>query len=335
MNGHHHFGAFLLLGALILFGCSDTENGSLEHMDAVVKTESSINEDILNEPNNPQLYIDRAHVHITSGDFTSAFNDVRRAIEIDSTEANHFYELGALYYKVGRVGEAKFSLERAIRLDAKHTRAMLEMAEVYFVLTNHDRAMRLINDALRIDNQLEKAYFLKGLIYKEQGNSTLSKSSLQTVTELDPENVEAYNLLGMICAEEGDSLALEYYDTALSIDSTSREVLYNRAYYFQDRINPEKALIAYDDLLRHHPGTAVAYYNQGYIYNGLMSNPEAGVNSFTEAIRLNPRYYQAYTSRGVCLEELGRRDQAISDFEAALDIEPNFDPAIKGLNRLY
>lgn len=327
---------FVLLFSLpFITSCDEERSQNSSAKPESDRTISSINEEILADPNNSDLYIDRSRRHVAIGDLNSAFNDVNRAIEIDSTNADHYFELGSLYYQIGKVGEAKYALERAMDLDPEHTDAKLEMAEVFFVLTNHDRAMSMINEALRVDDQIAKAYFLKGLIYKEQGNSSLSKSSFQTVTELDPENVEAFNLLGMIYAGERDSLALEYYNTALSIDSTSREVLYNRAFFLQEDLRAEAALQAYDDLLRHHPGTAVAHFNQGYVYMGLMSDPESGINSYTEAIRLNPSYFQAYTNRAVCLEEIGRREQAVADYNKALEIEPNFEPALKGLNRLH
>ncbi|NND94074.1 MAG: tetratricopeptide repeat protein [Flavobacteriales bacterium] len=299
-----------------------------------VRTIEELNVLILKNPNSVELYLQRAAIHRAENSLNEAFNDVNRALSLDSLSSEAQFELGSLHYMVGNMGEAKFALESAIELDPANTEAMLELAELYFVLTNHNRSMRMINDALKVDEQLTKGYFLKGLIYKEQNNYELAKSSLQTVTELDPDHVEAFNLLGMLHAADGDSLALQYYETALAIDSTNLEVLYNRGYFYQDRLMAEEALQAYNKMLDHHPGSAVAHFNKGYVLMGLMSEPEKAIDSFTEAIRYNPQYYQAYSNRAVCLEELGRKDQAISDYEMALEIFPNFEPAVLGMNRL-
>ncbi|NND93324.1 MAG: tetratricopeptide repeat protein [Flavobacteriales bacterium] len=326
--------SFLIVISLIgwSFGCVSPESDVSEKIE--LSDIDVLNQQILDDPNNSELYFERALQHKKSLDYTTAFNDLDRALDLDSTNSEFHTERGSLLYTVGRVGEAKFALEKAMELDPDNVNAKLTMAEIYFVLTNHDRSMRLINHALRIDDQLAKAYFLKGLIYKEQNNSTLQKSSLQTVTELDPDNVEAFNLLGMAYASEDDALALQYYESALSIDSANREVLYNRAHLYQEQLKTEEALWAYGELLRHYPSSAIAHYNSGYIYLGLKSEPTKAVDSFTEAIRLNPEYYQSYYNRGVALEELGRIDQAIEDYQRALDISPNFEPAIEGLNRL-
>jgi Flp pilus assembly protein TadD len=78
----------------------------------------------------------------------------------------------------------------------------------------------------------------------------------------------------------------------------------------------------------------VAYHNKGYIYNGLLSDPSQAVSEFTEAILLNANYPQAHVNRAFALIDLGRIEDAKRDFKKALDLSPNFEPAIKGLNDL-
>lgn len=293
-----------------------------------------VNLDIRDNPDNLDLYVERAKLLKADLKFAEAYNDLDRVIMADSSRGDVFYERGKLLFEIGKVGEAKYDLERALAINDQDVGAMLQLAEIYLVLKNKERSMTYVNDALRVDDQLPKAYFLKGLIYKELGNSELSISSFQTVTELDPDNVEAFNLLGMMYAEQSDSTALYYYNTALEIDSTSREVLYNRAFYFQDQVKPALALSAYQDLLRHHPDAAVAHYNSGYIWMGLYSEPDSALVQFNEAIAKNPNYHQAFIGRGVVLEELGRVGEAKVAFQTALDISPNEPQAIAGLNRL-
>jgi len=324
----------IFLAFCVFTACQNPKSKELGDTTDEIQSLSSLNQSIIESPNDAQLYLERARFYKASTSYTEAFNDIKRAIDLDSMDTEGHYELGALHYVTGNMGEAKFALEESVGLDPRNTKALLQLAEVYFVLTNHNRSMRFINDALKVDEQLPKAYFLKGLIYKEQKSFGLSKSSFQTVTELDPDNVEAFNLLGMLYASDDDSLALQYYESALSIDSTNLEVLYNRGYYYQDQLQAEEAIEAYNDMLRHHPNSSAAYYNKGYVLMGLMSQPEKAIAAFTEAIRYNPDYYQAYNNRAVCLEELGRVEQAISDYQIALELYPNFEPAILGLNRL-
>lgn len=326
--------------ALLAMGtsCQDSEPQSETKAPEQQETPAdlqTINQTILDDANDPDLYIERSKIHQRNLDFESAMKDIERAMAIDSTRADFFYEQGALLFANGQVPQAKEVLSHAISLDEGDPAPKLLLAEVHFVLKEHDRSMRRANDVLRLDDQLPKAYFIKGMIYREKGNPALAKSSFQTVTELDPDNVEAFNLLGMTYAAEDDPLALQYYESGLAVDSTNRELLYNRAYYFQDQLQLDDALWGYDQLLRHHPDAAVAHHNKGYIYLGLLSDPKLAVDAFTEAIRLHPEYTEAYSNRGVALEELGKLDQAEADFQRALELNPNFQPAVDGLNRIH
>ncbi|MEC5033226.1 MAG: CHAT domain-containing protein, partial [Oscillatoria sp. PMC 1051.18] len=43
----------------------------------------------------------------------------------------------------------------------------------------------------------------------------------------------------------------------------------------------------------------------------------------TQAITINPNYYQAYSNRGVVYDDLGRYEEAIADYDKALSIKPD------------
>ena len=325
------FVILLLLGACF--------NSSSHQPDNVVKEGSDssldrINEALIENPNDPALYLDRAKLLRGQRNVRGAFEDVERALSIDSLLPEAHHEMGLLYYMDGQLGEAKFAFERAVALDASFTPSMLQLAEIYLVLRNYDRAMSEVNNALKIDQQIAQAYFLKGLIYKEQKNKDLAKSSFQTATELDPQNVEAFNLLGMLYAEEDDGLAMSYYNTVLDIDSAHKEALYNRAYFLQDQGHAEEAISAYDLLLKFHPGTAAAFYNKGFIYFGFLEDAPKAIDAFTEAIKSNPKYIQAYFNRAVALEEIGRKEAAIADYKNVIELEPGNAQSLAALNRL-
>lgn len=326
--------AFLILGA-----CGESPSNISTDTSPLTETVSDdplevLNDRIVASPMDIGLYLQRAELFEAEGDHEKAFEDLRRAMAIDSAEVMVHSHLGDLYFETGQVGQAKYAYEQAVRLDEDHVASLLGLAEVYYVLKNHDRAMTKVNEALMADEQVARAYLLKGLIAKAEGNRALARSSFQTASELDSNDPESFNLLGMSYSEDGDSLALAYYRTALEIDSMHLEASYNLAMFHQEYGEPSRALEAYDRLLRLHPETAVAYYNKGYIYLGYLDSLRSAVDAFTEAIRVNPNYVQAYHNRGIALEELGKKDQAIKDFEMALELQPNYPASIEAMNRI-
>src|SRR5262249_28231960 len=57
-----------------------------------------------------------------------------------------------------------------------------------------------------------------------------------------------------------------------------------------------------------------------------MKHLDKAIAAYTEAIRLNPSFAQAYTDRGVIYYRLDRYDEAIADYEKSLDLRPQHAP---------
>ncbi len=63
-------------------------------------------------------------------------------------------------------------------------------------------------------------------------------------------------------------------------------------------------------------------------------NYRAAIEEYSDAIRLEPKFMNAYTNRGLAYYNLGDRDRAFEDYSSAIKIDPNAkDAAIPYLNR--
>ena len=58
------------------------------------------------------------------------------------------------------------------------------------------------------------------------------------------------------------------------------------------------------------------------------------IADYTQAIRFNPSYVEAYNNRGLSNEVLGRRAEAIADFRKAQSIDPDDEVSKKMLRVL-
>ena len=55
---------------------------------------------------------------------------------------------------------------------------------------------------------------------------------------------------------------------------------------------------------------------------------------FTDAVEVDPQYYQAYYNRGYSFELMGDVGNAKKDYQYALSIQPDYTMAAKGLSRV-
>ena len=75
-----------------------------------------------------------------------------------------------------------------------------------------------------------------------------------------------------------------------------------------------------------------------FVFFGYFAMQEAdykeAVAMFTKAIETDPQFVDAYAARGETYENLAQFDQARADYNRALQLVDNFEPAIQGLNSI-
>jgi tetratricopeptide (TPR) repeat protein len=66
----------------------------------------------------------------------------------------------------------------------------------------------------------------------------------------------------------------------------------------------------------------IAYFNRGLAFKE-KGNFDQAVADFDEAIELSPEHADAYFNRGLVLSKKGEQDRAIADFDKVIEISPN------------
>jgi tetratricopeptide (TPR) repeat protein len=293
-----------------------------------------INRQILADPSSAGLYDQRARVYMSLRLFDDAVNDGKRAIRIDSTRPEYFITLVDAYFSKNSTRQAKELLEMAVRKFPENVESMLKLAELYFLVRQYQPAIDHVNKALKIDDQNARAYYIKGSIYRESGDTARAISSLETAVEQDNRYEEAYYDLGVIYSGRKDPLAFQYFDNAARINPGNKDVKYARAKLLQDLGKLDEAISEYEKLEKENKGCPNCSYNIGAIYLQLKNEPGKALEWFTKAIVSEPQYVEAYFARGYAYARLGKKDEARADYRKCLQLRPNYEPAITGLNEL-
>jgi len=80
--------------------------------------------------------------------------------------------------------------------------------------------------------------------------------------------------------------------------------------------------------------TPAIYINLGNIYSG-KGNDEKAISDFDQAIALDPDYAEAYRERGITYGNKGDLDQAIADLSKAIELFPDFADAYHDRGNVY
>ena len=158
---------------------------------------------------------------------------------------------------------------------------------------------------------------------------------LQLVIDQDPNEVKAYSELGYFYQQQNDPIAISYYQNGLKVDPKNVELHYNLGKMFQDMDKFEEAEQEYKTAIGIDSAHIPSLNNLGYLYlDDNFKKYDEAVKLFTQVLQVNPQFVYAVCNRGVAYEYLGNYVAARKDYEEALKLSTNFEPAIKGLNRL-
>jgi len=329
--------SLLLFKPAIFQGRTDDQSGgdSLEMIESLTPEIAALSENIRKSPKDPGLYFARANAYFDFGNMKYALADFEKAYRMDSTNAAHALGFSDCLFELNNAEGAIAVLEDYLVHDPENVDILINLGIDYFLLPKpeYQKAIDALNAALKVDIQNADAYFYKGLIYKESGEIDKAASNFQTAVEVDPDYYDAYMQLGLVYAGKKDPIAIEYFDNAIALDSTSTEAHYAKAKFLQDAGRINEAISFYRNLITKNPQDAQAIYNLATVYYGIDSIDQA-YRFYELAIRQAPAKAMSYYGKGLCAEELKKRDEAISLYTQALNLDPDLTEAEERLQQL-
>ena len=345
----------LLFISFFIVGCnsnSEQKISVVENEPATVNTNSNnelyeIDKEIINNPKSPNVYLKRALYHQNKKNFNSALDDINRALSITPDlsflkyhKASILYELAVFTQDISLIDESKIYLDNCIKQDPDIIPARLLRAKIYLFEKKTEEAMKLANQVLKIDKRIAEAYFIKGMIYHFLGNSNLASSSYQTAIEVNPNYFDAYIHMGMLSESVGNDIAIDYYNSAIEINSSSIEAHRNKGLYYHFNENYSEARNAFKFIIQIDSNFEETYFNIGNTflgeYNISKNNSilDSALMYYQKATSLNSFYVQAIHNIGICYEIKNDLVKAKNCYIKAIEIDNNYSPSLKALNSI-
>ncbi len=331
-----HFYTLVVI-SFLMFSCSNPakeENNQVVEGLNIPKPLLDLNSKIEKNPQNADLYNERAKYYFEAKDAASALKDIQMAIVLDSTKANYFLTLSDVCFVMGSSGDAKTALGKCILLDSKNIEALLKLSELYLYVKQFKTSIDFTDKVLKVDINNAKAYFRKGMNFKELGDTAKAISSFETTVEQDPDYYDAFMQLGIIAAIKHNALAVEYFKSAILLNSKSIEAYYSLGMFYKDRGELNRAIETYTTILQIDPTNKNANYNLGYIHFEYLKLYNEALEYFSKSFDADKKYYTAVYMRGLCYETLGNVKAAKADYTNSLEINYGYVKAIEGIKRL-
>lgn len=171
------------------------------------------------------------------------------------------------------------------------------------------------------------AWYMQGLEQLKEGQLERAATSFDEALRLDPNHVKALvNLARVYIEQKRFEKALDAVNRAIAVDSTSAEayLVYGRIMYSQE--DWPAAIAAYKHSIELTADNPYALNNLALIYIQQEQFDEA-IPQLEKAIAQKPDVAFFHNNLGVALQHTGDLYKAIDAFQAALEIDSNYEKA--------
>ena len=218
--------------------------------------------------------------------FPEAERAYRAALDIDPNYYDSLSNLGDIYREEGHLREAEKYYLDAIADGAPYAETHYNLAVSYVAENRLAEAEQPLKEALAIRPAHVKARYNLGWLYDQQGRADLAEQEYTKTLEYDPSYPEPRINLGVLLTKQ------QRYDQALNQLLTAQ---------------------------RYAPDHTVMLYALGDVYLKTGRYDDA-IKVFKQLDLRNLHQNLIHTSMGMCYENLGRRDEAKTEFQKAIDV---------------
>lgn len=285
-------------------------------------------------PNNTELLHARANVFLEVNELNYALTDIGKAILLDSTVAKYYLTISDVYFRLNKPKQCRNALLKAHEIQPDYGEPLYRLAQFELYLGNHQQSINYANDMLRIDARDDRPYMIKALCFKDLGDTTQAIQNYLGATAQNPDNYDAFVELGVLHWAQQDPLAENYLKSALDIQPNGTDALYALGMHYQQSDKLNEALETYAKIVAIDSTYRTAYYNTGYIQYQYLQLYKEALRNFEKAVEIDPKYFQAVYMRGLCYEAMGDVEKAKREYSYAIQLNPNYEMAANGLNRL-
>jgi len=187
------------------------------------------------------------------------------------------------------------------------------------------------------NKELEADIFSGSVMYNLGASLDQAKVAVKMISNEEDDSKKTHPKLSkrLNAIEKGYNNAKSLHDKINNTYSQkpSAESFYNNGNTQMSNDKLDLALNSFTDAIQLNPQYANAYLNRG-IAKYTSGDFAGAIEDFTTAINLNPESIDAYYDRGLAYYELGEYNKSIRDFNRALIIDSKFSYAYVGLGNV-
>ena len=308
------------------------------------------------EPNNEEIYIQKANIYSKQDDHKMAVDLLEMAIDLTDEPGEIYSLIGMEYLFMDDFHNAKFNFMKCLEVDEndysslyniiycfdfleQHDEAILylnmfldknpycevawhQIGKQYFDLKEYTKALSAFDFAIISDDRFVGAYLEKGKVLEKLGRYNEALENYQITLELDDPTSFALLRMGKCYDKLGsDELAIKHYTRCVHEDPLLDNGWIAITDYYFKRLDYQKALYHINKAINIDSENVLYWKRYARINHRLKFYEEAEVG-YRKTLELGNYELQTWLNRSDILLQLGESDAAITNLAQALEFYP-------------
>ncbi len=279
-------------------------------------------------------------------------------------EAKDYFMKGYAYININQPEEAIELFSKAIALSPAYSAAYRERGFAYYLKSMHIKAIIDFRKAIELNSQDALAWNNLGLAYHAMRLVTLSKQAISNAIDLSDDYAQAHLNLAHIYWLEGETdvfsneiLAKIRYHlkeyVRLAPEAKANKEVQKKIRWVDERIESGNVIVAAENEKNANLSPKNMSHTKKWVHDKLSEDLlekehitlgvmflrgeflKPAIDEFEKVVAINRKNANAYMILGAIHLKMGNPDEAISNYAAALAIDPRSEDGNFGLGKAY
>ena len=302
--------------------------------------ESDFTAAVQTDPKYVQAWNNRGLVKLALGDYQAAIADFDKAIEIDPNYADGFNNRGFAWFQAAVDQNALADFNRTIELKPDFVNALNNRGMLYMKLKQFQAAADDFSEAIRLDEANIKHYQNRRAAYQQLGLAgqadadadrikwLVRLSQINTAVSQNPDRPDAYiERANHLAAGGRHEIALTNFERAIDVAPERSTGWVSRAKYWLEQGDAQKAIEDATTAIEMSESSDTEFSHQAFSIRGdayyQLGKFDDAITDYGRAKRIDAQVAQAYLKRAGLRNQQGDKAGAQADYQQAVTLDPS------------
>ena len=239
-------------------------------------------------PHNLEIVRARALFYLSQSQYEEAIGDLDRSIELDPKNPDTYEARSVAQFLLKRYDDALESLNVAIELSPESLTLLANRARIFAVKGEYDKAVDELGKALQLEPRSLPVLLLRARVYQQAKDMKHAMADVNEVLRIRPGYPEGLQVHALLAAGSGRlDEAIGDLEELKDVVPNNTELLLQLAMFYTADKRPQQAIEIYSQLLADDAKNWLAYRGRADAYLNLGKQAEA-LNDYQAALELQP-----------------------------------------------